>query len=788
LQLIPSGWVFTAREVMLFARGLSDRLQAIDFNAQFTGVSMRLSRVFQGCLLFLTLAALPLASQSTTASSSQPGRGQRPSTSTKALDEEERILHALNRFSFGPRPGDLERVRAMGLDRWFELQLHPATMDFTELDRHLDEFPAMRLSTPQLLIAFPSGAIIRQAADGKFPLPNTPILRVIYNDQIAFQKEREAKKAERKPEAATPSASAKNTSSATTPATTVPTSGAESRTAAMISPNPAMASESQPDPSMASGAKMAQSSAGKPKAVEAENARPSPEDAEALAILALPPKQRVTRLLAMSPEKLESLRQNFKGQQRAQLLDKMTAGEREVVADLESPVNAVVNEMKEQRLTRDVYSPAQLQQVMTDFWLNHFNVYLHKNEETPYYLVSFERDVIRPRALGKFEDLLVATAQSPAMLLYLDNASSMGPDSPVAEKGKERAQKQNKPAPLSGLNENYARELMELHTLGVDGGYTQHDVTEMARVFTGWTVDQPAHGGAFVFDERKHEPGMKKPLGIKVNDGGLNEGMEMLHRLAMRPATAQFLCRKLAIRFVSDNPPQSLVNRMAKSYLASNGDIASVLQTIFHSPEFWQRDVVRAKVKTPLEYVVSAVRASNPDTGSLMQLSYALDRMGMPLYGCVPPTGYSSDAKAWVNTGALVNRMNFALNLTANKLPGIQTAWPADAGNGDLGREVADHATQMDAAADELRLENRLMQSEVSSQTRKALLEQLASQSETRPDSAKAPAAFAQPVNAADQTNRRQKSPGASTAPDAREKQDALLAGLLLGSPEFQRR
>ncbi|MGA2834469.1 MAG: DUF1800 domain-containing protein [Terracidiphilus sp.] len=672
----------------------------------------------------------------------------------------------------------------MGLDHWFELQLHPATMDFTELDRRLNEFPAMRLSTPQLLIAFPNGAIIRQAAAGKFPAPNTPILRVVYNDQIAFQKEREAKKAEKKAETAIAPASAKDTPSATMAAPASPTMGAEMSTGAMISPNPAMASDSQPESSMAPGAMMAQGSVAKPGAIEAESAHPSPDDSGMLAILALPPKQRVTLLLAMSPEKLERFRQNLKGQQRAQLLDKMTAGEREVVADFENPAKAVIDELKEQRLTRDVYSPAQLQEVMTDFWLNHFNVYLHKDEETPYYLVSFERDVIRPRALGKFEDLLVATAQSPAMLLYLDNASSMGPDSPVAEKSKERAQKQNKPLPPSGLNEDYARELMELHTLGVDGGYTQRDVTEMARVFTGWTVDQPAHGGVFIFDERKHEPGTKQLLGMKVNDGGMKEGLEMLHRLAMRPATAQFLSRKLAIRFVSDDPPRSLVNRMAKSYLDSGGDIASVLQTMFHSPEFWQRDVYRAKVKTPLEYVVSAVRASNPETGSLMQLSYALDRMGMPLYGCVPPTGYSSDAKDWVNTGALVNRMNFALNLAANKLAEIQTSWPVDVGSGDLGHEVADQSTQMDAAADELRLENRLIQSKVSDQTRKTLLEQV----ETQAGIAKAPAVPAQPINIAAQITGKQKSPNALTAPASRENQDALLAGLLLGSPEFQRR
>jgi uncharacterized protein (DUF1800 family) len=728
---------------------------------------MHLTRVFQGSLLCLTLAALPLPGQSTSSSSPRTGphqvRGQHASQSAEALQDDQRILHALNRFSFGPRPGDLERVREIGLDRWFESQLHPRTMDFTELGRRLNEFPAMQLSTPQLLMAFPSGAIIRQAADGKLPVPNTPILRILYNDQIAFEKERQAQKAGKKAEA--------------------------SRTI-----------EAQADSSMAAGPKMTQDSASKPAPVEAASARPSPDEAEMQAILALPPRQRVTRLLSMSPENLESFRQNLKGPQRAQLVDKMTAGEREVVADLENPAKAVIDELKEQRLTRDIYSPAQLQEVMTDFWLNHFNVYLHKDEETPYYLVSFERDVIRPRALGRFEDLLVATAQSPAMLLYLDNASSMGPDSPVAEKGKERAQKQNKPLPPSGLNENYARELMELHTLGVDGGYTQRDVTEMARVFTGWTVDQPAHGGAFLFDERKHEPGDKKLLGMKVKDGGLQEGLDMLHQLAMRPATAQFLSRKLALRFVSDNPPQSLVNRMAKSYLASDGDISAVLRTMYRSPEFWQRDVYRAKVKTPLEYVVSAVRASNAETASLMPLSNELDRMGMPLYGCVPPTGYSWDAKVWVNTGALVNRMNFALNLTANKLAGIQTAWPVDDGNSEVAREVAGQSTQSpnqpvtqppaqgNADEDESQLEKRLMPSEVSEQTRKTLLEQVESPGETRGANTRAPGATAQPINTAAQVTGKPRPADSSVAAVTREKQDALLAGLLLGSPEFQRR
>jgi len=725
--------------------------KSLIFNERFMGASMQRLRIVLGCSLGLMLAALTLPSQTATGNSPKVNKKQHPAAARQThnaaerpLSDDERTRHALSRLTFGPRPGDLERVQAIGLEQWFELQLHPATMDFADLDRRLNQFPAMRLPTPQLLMAFPSGAIIRQTADGKQTVPGSPILRTVYSDQIAFYKEREARKAEKNAEAAPALAIAKDASPV----------GPEMRGGAMDAANAQMASGPQPDAQAAPGGMMAPGDGDKTMSAQPTGARPSFTDAEVQAILELQPKQRLMHLLTMSPQQLESLRQSLKGPQRAQFVDKMTPGEREIVADLENPSKAVVDELMEQRLVRDVYSPAQLQEVMTDFWLNHFNVYLHKNEETPYYLVSFERDVIRPRALGKFEDLLVATAESPAMMLYLDNASSMGPDSIAADKAKMAAARRPdaKKKAAEGLNENYARELMELHTLGVDGGYTQQDVTEMARVFTGWTVEQLARGGGFLFDERKHEPGTKKVLGAKVKDGGMQEGLEMLHRLAMRPATAQFLSRKLAIRFVSDDPPQTLVNRMAKSYLASDGDIATVLRTMFHSPEFWQRDVYRAKVKTPLEYAVSAVRASNAETASMMQLSYALNNMGMPLYGCVPPTGYSSNAKAWVNTGALVTRMNFALNLAANKLAGIQTAWPSDAGAGDLGREVAGDAAQMDAATDELRLENRLIQGEVSEQTRKTLLEQVATQA------------------------------------DAREKQDALLAGLLLGSPEFQRR
>src|SRR5205807_6847081 len=223
----------------------------------------------------------------------------------------------------------------------------------------------------------------------------------------------------------------------------------------------------------------------------------------------------------------------------------------------------------------------------------------------------------------------------------------------------------------SGLNENYGRELMELHTLGVNGGYTQKDVTEVARVFTGWTLKQPKQGGGFTVEERMHEPGDKIVLGHRIKSNGEKEGREVLHFLARHPSTAKFICTKLATRFVSDNPPPALVDRMSQTFLKKKGDISEVLRTLFKSPEFWAPDAYRAKVKTPLEFVVSAVRVTGADVNNAMPLAQALQRLGMPLYGMQPPTGYSMKADAWVNSAALLNRTNFALGLAGGKLRGL---------------------------------------------------------------------------------------------------------------------
>jgi len=454
----------------------------------------------------------------------------------------------------------------------------------------------------------------------------------------------------------------------------------------------------------------------------------------------------------------------------------LNPAQKEVIAALKGPQRVVSEELAAERLTRDIDSNAQLQEVMTDFWLNHFNVYLHKNDETPYYLVSYERDVIRPRALGKFEDLLEATAHSPAMMLYLDNSSSIGPDSPAAEKAKIAAARRpdaKKTAP-QGLNENYARELMELHTLGVNGGYTQADVTQVARVLTGWTVDQPQRGGDFKFDESRHEPGAKKVLGKKIKEHGEQEGRELLHYLATRPATAQFLSRKIAVRFVSDDPPQSLIDRMAKTYLSSGGDISAVLKTLYHSPEFWSTSVYRAKVKTPIEYVVSAVRATDANIDNLRPIANELRSLGMPLYGCVPPTGYNWKASDWVSTGALVDRMNFALGLAANRLPGINTSWSPRTDD-SAGTILA--TDDVSAESEESRLESLLVAGGISDSTRSAVLQQFQQQSAQAQQAASA------------QTIAAQARPAAAHAQAATlERQDQLLAGLLLGSPEFQRR
>jgi uncharacterized protein (DUF1800 family) len=311
----------------------------------------------------------------------------------------------------------------------------------------------------------------------------------------------------------------------------------------------------------------------------------------------------------------------------------------------------VVGDLVSQRIIRAADSDRQLNEVMVDFWFNHFNVFAGKAIDR-FMLTSYERDVIRPHIWGRFEDLLLATAKSPAILFYLDNARSRS----------------------GAINENYAREIMELHTLGVDGGYTQKDVTELARVFTGWSIAMPRQGGGFVFRPFLHDRGEKTVLGVRLAaGGGMEEGERMIRFLARQPATAHHIAYQLCQRLVADEPPKALVERVAKRFLDTDGDLRQTVKAVIDSREFWDPQAYRSKVKSPFEYAVSAVRAVDGQIVDARPLARELQKIGEPLYGAQPPTGYSDKADAWVNTGALLNRLNFALALAANKMPGVRS-------------------------------------------------------------------------------------------------------------------
>ncbi|MDE2491391.1 MAG: DUF1800 domain-containing protein, partial [Elusimicrobia bacterium] len=328
------------------------------------------------------------------------------------------------------------------------------------------------------------------------------------------------------------------------------------------------------------------------------------------------------------------------------------------------------------KILRAVYSRRQLQEVLTDFWFNHFNVSAGKDADQ-WLVLPYERDVIRPRVFGKFRDLLGAVAHSPAMLVYLDNASSTidpryapeGAQQDLAdmEKAMERNSRGRR---RLGLNENYARELMELHTLGVDGGYTQKDVIALARILTGWTVRRPNPKNKdkvkeveFFFARRLHDPGDKVFLGRTYTWQGEAEGEKALDVLASSPQTAHHLALELCRRFVADDPPPALVDRVARTFLRTGGDLTATYRAIFDSPEFWSRRDFRAKVKTPLEYVVSALRASGADVRDPARVAGWVAQLGMPLYRCEPPTGWPDVAAPWVSSGALLDRLRLALAL-----------------------------------------------------------------------------------------------------------------------------
>ena len=526
------------------------------------------------------------------------------------LSPDEAILHALNRLAYGPRPGDIERVRQMGLAKWIEQQLNPNSIDDKAAEARLEDYQTLRMSTAKLIAEYPQpkAAVIQAERQARERVQQEQRRA----DPAASEKEMQAPQGQ-DPQSSSPAGES------------LPSSAAENPTAPAPMKEPAI----EPDQA-AKGARRHQALGGgdpnsMPRAVADDSRRPA----------------RVVAELAMA------------------------------------------------KVTRALYSERQLQQVMDDFWFNHFNVFAGKGEDR-YYLTSYERDVIQPHTLGKFKDLLAATAKSPAMLFYLDNFLSADPRA-AERQAMLRAMRQARYGPFGrpwpprppvnpqgkknerGLNENYGRELMELHTLGVDGGYTQKDVTEVARSFTGWTIDKPRIYADFKFDERLHDPDPKVVLGKKIHAGGMKDGEQVLDLLVHHPSTAKFISAELARRFVSDNPPPALVNRMAETFQSSDGDIRAVMKTMIWSPDFWSREAYRAKIKTPFELVVSAARALGTDVDTPLPLVQWVGRIGEPLYQCQPPTGYSDKAETWVNTGALLNRLNFSLALAGGRMRGART-------------------------------------------------------------------------------------------------------------------
>jgi uncharacterized protein (DUF1800 family) len=603
-----------------------------------------LSGFFAGLLLASMSVLSPYLYAGNTAPASQKkktdqkvqlGKAFRGTLPITELTEDEATMHALNRLAFGPRPGDLQRVKQMGLEKWVQQQLHPEKVDDRALDERLRQYPAVSMSAEALYAKYP------------------------------------------------------------------------------------------------------------------------------------PPGQQAKKL-ALTQEQLKQQQANQ--------------------GEMKNRPQEIVLELSEAKITRAVYSERQLQEVMADFWFNHFNVFAGKGADR-WMLPSYERDTIRSHTLGKFHDLLYATAKSPAMLFYLDNWLSVDPKAfeqqsaalqarrqrfqrifggdpnsimvvrpnpnrpgfPTPQNGRPPGQGQAQNLPQRrGLNENYGRELMELHTLGVDGGYTQQDVTQAALALTGWTMRAPRRDPEFEFENKFHGGDPKIVLGKTIHAGGIKDGEELLDMLAQHPSTATFISTKLARRFVSDTPPPALVERMAATFQRTNGDIREMMKTMIYSPEFWSRAAYRAKIKSPFELVVSALRVTGADLAEALPAVRWTAQIGEPLYGCQPPTGYKDTADAWVNSGALLNRMNFSILLATGRMRDTKVDPAGLLGSSDQKNPngVLDSAIQV------------FLGGQVSKETRAVLEKQL-------DDPQVLQAMFDDPVKNVDA---------------------GMIAGLVLGSPEFQRR
>jgi uncharacterized protein (DUF1800 family) len=598
----------------------------------------RLSQVFFAILIALTLITNPLPSYSFEKKSTH--------NYNNSLSQEEKTLHVLNRLGYGTRPGDVEKVRRMGIEKYIEWQLNPEKIDDQAVEVRLKGLNTLSMDSQELARAYPKPKLVDGGKRAKLG----------EKDDIDDKKS----------------------------------------------------------------------------------------------------------------EKLERKR------------DRLGIYESDVMG---KPAE-ILMQLAQQQILRSVYSERQLNEVMVDFWTNHFNIFWAK-QANKYLLTEYIQEVIRPNAMGSFEQMLKATAHSPAMLVYLDNWLSVDPSTSQKlqqqkqarqERFEDRQNRQggiftrqsaagrptfqhpmklpdtnnstqiqrtpNAKEPLGvqgknknrGLNENYARELMELHTLGVDGGYTQKDVTEVARCLTGWTIKRKGDDGAeFFFNQRMHDNSEKVVLGQKISGGGQGDGEKVLEILLKHPSTAKFIATKLTRRFVSDNPPKALVDKVASSFTKTNGDIKSMLRTIFTSPEFFERENYQSKVKSPLGLVVSALRTVDAETNAGLQILMALNKMGQPLFLCQPPTGYGDTADKWVNTASLVERLNFGIALSESRIIG-----------------TTPNLLRNNSASSVDQLIELVIHTKVEDPTRRALEQELNGQSFTTDKSSK-------------------------------------LMGLLLGSPEFQK-
>ncbi len=601
------------------------------------------------------------------------------------LNETEAILHALNRLGYGPRPGDVEHVREIGLAKWIDSQLNPDSLNDSPTQARLQNFPTLKMSNAKLI--------------QDFPRPQVAAKR----EGITVEEYRKEQQAQQR--------------------------------AAQQAMAPGGDGDQQPSQNNSA-------------ATPAQNSQdPVMQQLEDMSGDDKPSKMGKQGYNGGDPNKSPM----FAYQQ------------------IHTP-QRIVAELAMAKVDRAVYSERQLKEQLADFWFNHFNVYANKGRD-PWLLTNYERDAIRPNVLGKFQDLVMATAKSPAMLFYLDNWQSadpataqreaaergvrrrpyaMGPFGMPPQAGQGQGNAQQKKKREFGINENYGRELMELHTLGVDGGYTQQDVIEVAKCFTGWTIRQPEREAEFNFNDAMHVRGAKNVLGHKIDEGGMGDGTAVIKLLSRDPHTAHHISYELAEHFVSDNPPASLVDKMTQTFEQKDGDIRAVVRTMIYSPEFWTRTAFRSKIKTPFELVVSAARAVSADVQIPLPMVMWTARIGEPLYQCQPPTGYKDSAETWVNTGALLNRLNYSLTLAGGRM----RATRVDAAT-LLGVDQQNNSKEaLDSAI------SKLLYNDISTQTRATLEKQL------------------------DDPQILQ----ASLDDKIKQINVGTVTGLVLGAPEFQRR